>query len=82
MTETASNQTPTASDYLAEPLKVGEPDVFGALAVYPVWGPAPRQSYVSFAQGRDTGVQIKELEGGASVNDLVVINPTETPSYS
>ena len=33
----ASNQTATASDYLAEPLKVGEPDVFGALAVYPVW---------------------------------------------
>ena len=73
----ASNQTPT--DYLAEPLKVGEPDVFGALAVYPVWGPAPQQSYVSFAQGRDAGVQIKELEAGASVNDLVVINPTETP---
>ena len=75
----ASNQTATASDYLAEPLQVGEPDVFGALAVYPVWGPASRQSYVSFAQGRDAGVQIKELEGGASVNDLVVINPTKTP---
>ena len=54
MSETVpSAPTLTTSDYLSEPLRVGEPDVFGALAVYPVWGPAPRQPYVSFAQGRE-----------------------------
>jgi hypothetical protein len=79
VSETAPNQTLTPSKYLGAPLEVSEPDVFGALAVYPIWGPTLRQPYVSFAQHRDAGVQIKELEGGASVNDLFVINPTDTP---
>ncbi len=67
------------SDHLAEPLRVGEPDVSGSLAVFPIFGPEPRQAYVSFAQGREQGVRVGELEGGASVNDLVVENPTQTP---
>jgi hypothetical protein len=71
--------TLTTSDYLSEPLHVGEPDVLQSLAVFPIFGPAPVQPYVSFAQGRDAGVAIKELEGSASVNDLIVINPTATP---
>ena len=48
---------------LGEPLRVGEPDVAGALAVFPVFGPEPRQEYVPFAQGRERGVRIHELEG-------------------
>jgi hypothetical protein len=34
---------------------------------------------VSFAEGRTRGVEIKELGGGASVNDLVVHNPLPEP---
>jgi hypothetical protein len=79
VSETASSPTLTASDYLAEPLTVGSPDVFGGLAVYPVRGPAPDQPYISFAQGREAGVALKELEGGASVNDLLIRNPTDYP---
>jgi hypothetical protein len=80
MSETApSAPTLTASDYLSEPLHVGEPDVFESLAVYPVFGPEPEQPYVSFAQGREQGAAIKEIESGASVNDVVIENPMQTP---
>jgi hypothetical protein len=74
-----SAPTLTTSDYLSEPLSIGEPDVLGSLAVYPIFGPAPKQSYISFAQGREQGVAIKELEQGASVNDIVIENPSPTP---
>ena len=67
---------PTLADFLAEPLRVGEPDVHGPLAVFPLFGPDPRSSYVAFAQARRAALLVKELEGGASVNDLVVHNPT------
>ena len=70
---------PTLQDHLAEPLRVGEPDVHGALAVFPLFGPPPRLSYISFSQGAGAGVTIKELEAGASINDLLVINPLDTP---
>ena len=76
---TASAVPPTLADHLSAPLRVGAPDVAGALAVFPVFGPAPRLEYVSFAQGSRRGVTIKELDGGASVNDLLVVNPTDTP---
>ena len=36
---------------------------------------APRLEYVSFADGSARGVAIKELDGGASVNDLLVAQP-------
>lgn len=70
--------TRSINKFLAEPLRIGDPDVTGALAVFPVFGPQPRQVYASFAQGRAQGVKIGELESGASVNDLVVENPTGT----
>ncbi len=68
---------PALSDHLAEPLRLGEPDVHGPLAVFPVFGPAPVLEYVSFAQARAYGISIKELPSGAAVNDLVVLNPTD-----
>ncbi|MDQ3608105.1 MAG: hypothetical protein M3459_04270, partial [Actinomycetota bacterium] len=68
---------PSLQDHLAEPLRLGDPDVHGPLAVFPLFGPAPRLSYVSFAQGCAAGASVKELEGGASVNDLLVLNPTD-----
>ena len=68
---------PAVNDHLAEPLRLGDPDVHGPLAVFPIFGPAPRAEYVSFAQGRAAGAAIKELESGAAVNDLLVLNPTD-----
>jgi hypothetical protein len=71
--------TPTLSTFLAEPLRVDDPDIAGNLAVFPLFGPPPRLEYLSFSQGRAGGVTVGELEGGASVNDLTVHNPTGKP---
>lgn len=76
---TDSTRTPRLHDHLAAPLRLGEPDVHGPLAVFPIFGPAPQLDYVSFGQGHAAGVTIKELDHGASVNDLFVTNPTDRP---
>jgi ARG/rhodanese/phosphatase superfamily protein len=68
---------PTLSDFLSAPLLVGAPDVHGALAVFPLFGPPPVAEYVAFADGCARGLLVKELDGRASVNDLVVLNPTD-----
>ncbi|HEV2786581.1 MAG TPA: DUF6569 family protein [Solirubrobacteraceae bacterium] len=68
---------PALHDHLRS-LSMRAPDVHDRLAVFPLFGPPPRLEYVSFAQGRAAGVSIKELEDRASVNDLLVINPTGT----
>ena len=70
---------PTLTAYLASPLEVGEPDVAGPLAVFPLFGSPAQFVYQSFAQGRGHGVTIKELGAGASVRDLVIQNPTDIP---
>lgn len=65
MPETDSRPTTLAAQ-LAAPLTVGEPDVVGPLAVFPlITGAEPSVRYVSFAEGRQKGVSIKELHGGA-----------------
>jgi hypothetical protein len=74
MSATPTN-LPSLHDHIAT-LHMGEPDVHGPLAVYPLFGPPPRLEYVSFAQARAAGVSIKELADAASVNDLHVVNPT------
>lgn len=68
---------PTLRDHLSADLHIGEPDVHGPLAVFPIFGPEPRLPYVSFADGRAAGAGVKELESGAAVNDLLILNPTE-----
>ena len=68
---------PTLADFLAAPLRVGDPDVHGPLAVFPLFGPPPVAEYVAFADGVARGLLVKELEDGASVGDLVVLNPTD-----
>src|SRR5688500_18117627 len=68
----------TLRELLTEPLHVGDPDVVGPLAVFPIFGAAPRAEYVPFAEARTHGCRIRELEGGASVNDLLVENPTDS----
>jgi hypothetical protein len=68
---------PTLNDVLSAPLRVGAPDVHGPLVVFPLFGPPAVIEYVAFADGCANGVLVKELAGGASVNDLVVVNPTD-----
>src|SRR4051812_20659649 len=70
---------PTVNDYLETPLRVGEPDVAGPLAVFPVFGPKPELEYRSFAQAAPLGVTVTETPSGASVSDLMVSNPTDLP---
>ena len=36
---------PTLADFLAAPLRVGDPDVHGPLAVFPLFGPGARFEY-------------------------------------
>jgi hypothetical protein len=68
---------PTTFDHLDAPLRVGDPDVAGPLAVFPLFGGEPRLAYRSFAQAAALGASVTELPGGASVNDLIVSNPTD-----
>ena len=68
----------TLAGLLAAPLTLAAPDVAGSLAVFPLIAErSPALRYVSFAEGRARGVSVKELEGGAAVNDLVVHNPLD-----
>lgn len=66
-------------DFLSEPPRIGEPDVAGPLAVFPIFGPDPQRQYVAFAQGCERGVRVLEHKERASVNDLVIENPTDLP---
>lgn len=75
---TVNTDTPRLGDSLAESLRLGEPDVAGPLAVFPLFGPEPELEYVSFAQAAGSGVRVRELSQNASVNDLVVENSTGT----
>lgn len=68
---------PTLSDFLSAPLRVDAPALHGPLAVFPLFGPPPVAEYVAFADGSARGLLVKELAEGASVNDLVVLNPTD-----
>ncbi|MQA75744.1 MAG: hypothetical protein GEU88_15615 [Solirubrobacterales bacterium] len=70
------SRAPRLGDLLSEPLRIGEPDVAGPLAVYPVFAPEPRLRYLAFAQARGEGFRAGELAGGAAINDLMVENPT------
>jgi hypothetical protein len=77
MTETKTSDT--IHDFLGKSLRVGEPDVAGPLAVFPVFGSEPRLEYIAFAEGHKRGVRAIERERGASVNELVIENPTDLP---
>jgi hypothetical protein len=64
------------SAYLGSPLTLGEPVKSGPLAVYPVFGPDPKQTYISLKEAIGKGLTVKELPGGGSVRDLVIQNPS------
>ncbi len=58
---------------------LGEPQVAGPLAVFPVFGPHPRLRYRAFVQAAELGAFVKEVESGAVVSRLSVENPTDLP---
>ena len=74
-----NESTQPLSEYVSEPLRVGDPDVAGPLAVFPLFGRTVDLKFVSFVRGRQHGVVLREMDGGASVNDLVVRNTGEVP---
>ncbi|MBK8293707.1 MAG: hypothetical protein IPK93_02630 [Solirubrobacterales bacterium] len=69
----------TINNYLSQPLTVGEPDISGPMAVYPVFGGEPVLDYTSMSRAHTQGFTSKELPGGASVRDLLVANPGPKP---
>ena len=58
-------------------LTLAAPQVAGPLAVFPVLGRTGKLAYRSFARAIDHGAFVKELDGGASVGNLHLENPTD-----
>jgi hypothetical protein len=75
----ANTIAPRLSTYLTDFPMVAAPDVCGALAIFPLIGPVPMLEYVSFAQAREIGATVTELESGASVRDLAIDNRGDLP---
>ncbi|MGO9903508.1 MAG: ARPP-1 family domain-containing protein [Solirubrobacteraceae bacterium] len=69
---------PTIAPHLAVEITVAAPTVVGSLAVFPLIADrSPSVRYISFAEAVQRGATVKELPGGASVNDLIVNNPLD-----
>ena len=64
---------------LTQTHSLGEPQVAGPLAVFPVFGAPARLDYRAFVQAVELGALVKELESAASVSRLLVDNPTDLP---
>src|SRR3954463_13209652 len=64
---------------VAASLRVGEPDLAGPLAVFPVFGLDPTLEYRSFAEACALGAVIRELHPTPSVNDVLADNPLDVP---
>jgi hypothetical protein len=65
------------STYTALRHQLGEPQISGPLAVYPIFGPQPRLRYRSLAHAAQRGAYITELDGRASVNDVLITNASD-----
>ena len=64
---------------LTQAHSLGEPQVAGPLAVFPVFGPPALLNYRAFTQAVELGALAKELDSGAAVSRLLVTNPTDLP---
>jgi hypothetical protein len=62
---------------IAQDFILGEPQVAGPLAVFPILGPPSRLAFLALAQATEHGAFVKELDEGASVRELLVHNPTD-----
>ncbi len=79
-TAEAPQSLKTLRDVHGGPIEVGAPDLAGSLAVFPLFGPQSALEYTSFSRAHGDGrVEITELEGGASVNDLTIVNRDKGP---
>ncbi len=58
---------------------LGSPQVAGALAVYPVFGPPPSLRYHGLAAALELRAFVKELDHGANVREVAIQNPTDLP---
>lgn len=74
-----SKHTAVIDSYLSEPIGVGDPDVSGPLAVFPLFNGGAAEEFISLLRGRERGLKIGEEERAASVRDLVVQNPGDVP---
>jgi hypothetical protein len=71
---------PALATHLAAQITIAEPTVVGSLAVFPLIADrSPDAHSVAFAEAVRHGATVKELDGGASVNDLIVHNPLDVP---
>ncbi len=62
---------------LTQDLKLAAPQSVGPLTVFPLVGPAGALQYRAFTQAIELGALVKELDGGASVGELRLENPTD-----
>ena len=62
---------------ITQDFTLGEPQVAGPLAVFPVFGPEPGLDYRVFADASALGAFVKERDQAADVGALVVGNPTD-----
>lgn len=58
-------------------LHLGEPQVSGPLAVFPIFGREPRLRYRCLAQAAEHGAFVTEVDEHGSVNDVRVCNATD-----
>ena len=68
---------PSDMDITTRTHSLGEPQVAGPLAVFPVFGAPARLPYRAFVQAAGLGALVKEVEFGAVVGRLSVHNPTD-----
>ncbi|MFW6051475.1 MAG: ARPP-1 family domain-containing protein [Myxococcota bacterium] len=65
-----------SAGHLVDGWRLGEPWQVGALTLFPVLGGGPGLELVPFARALAQGAEARELPEGASVNDILVDNPT------
>jgi hypothetical protein len=58
-------------------LHLGDPQISGPLAVYPVFGPEPRLLYRGLSQAVEHGAFITEVDEHGDVNDVLVCNASD-----
>jgi hypothetical protein len=59
--------------------RLTQPQLAGALAVYPILGGPALLEYRSFVQALKFGVSVSEVDAHGSVNELLIRNPTDQP---
>ena len=69
---------PTLASLLPDDLTVGEPDLAGPLALFPLHARPDAREYLSFVEASAHGCTVHELEP-ASVNDVVVDTRSTCP---